>query len=64
MPEAVHVGSGKVRELYALDDDRLRQLRAGIRLVPPGRLAEVADELLVERGLGAAGPVTGPRPVP
>jgi phosphoribosylaminoimidazole-succinocarboxamide synthase len=23
MPEAVHVGSGKVRELYALDDDRL-----------------------------------------
>jgi phosphoribosylaminoimidazole-succinocarboxamide synthase len=24
MPEALHVGSGKVRELYALDDDRLR----------------------------------------
>jgi len=23
MPDAVHVGSGKVRELYALDDDRL-----------------------------------------
>jgi phosphoribosylaminoimidazole-succinocarboxamide synthase len=23
MPEALHVGSGKVRELYALDDDRL-----------------------------------------
>src|SRR6266550_7282807 len=23
MPEAAHVGSGKVRELYALDDDRL-----------------------------------------
>ncbi len=23
MPEAVHLGSGKVRELYALDDDRL-----------------------------------------
>ena len=23
MPEAVHVGSGKVRELFALDDDRL-----------------------------------------
>src|ERR687897_1428017 len=23
MPEAVHVGSGKVRELYALDDERL-----------------------------------------
>src|SRR5215468_12489494 len=23
MPEATHVGSGKVRELYALDDDRL-----------------------------------------
>jgi phosphoribosylaminoimidazole-succinocarboxamide synthase len=23
MPEAVHVGSGKVREIYALDDDRL-----------------------------------------
>ena len=23
MPEAIHVGSGKVRELYALDDDRL-----------------------------------------
>jgi phosphoribosylaminoimidazole-succinocarboxamide synthase len=23
MPEAVHVGSGKVRELYAIDDDRL-----------------------------------------
>jgi phosphoribosylaminoimidazole-succinocarboxamide synthase len=23
MPEAVHVGSGKVRELYAVDDDRL-----------------------------------------
>jgi phosphoribosylaminoimidazole-succinocarboxamide synthase len=23
MSEAVHVGSGKVRELYALDDDRL-----------------------------------------
>ena len=25
MPEAVHVGSGKVRELYALDDERLLQ---------------------------------------
>src|SRR5881396_1363215 len=24
MPEAVHIGSGKVRELYALDDERLR----------------------------------------
>ena len=23
MPEAAHVGSGKVRELYALDDERL-----------------------------------------
>ena len=23
MPDAVHVGSGKVRELYALDDERL-----------------------------------------
>ena len=23
MPETVHVGSGKVRELYALDDDKL-----------------------------------------
>ena len=23
MPEAVHVGSGKVRELYALDEERL-----------------------------------------
>src|ERR1700688_2819308 len=23
MPEAVHVGSGKIRELYALDDERL-----------------------------------------
>src|ERR1700758_3659502 len=23
MPDAVHVGSGKIRELYALDDDRL-----------------------------------------
>src|SRR5437588_6329653 len=23
MPEAVHVGTGKVRELYALDDERL-----------------------------------------
>src|SRR3954464_2602446 len=23
MPEALHVGSGKVRELYALDDERL-----------------------------------------
>ena len=23
MPETVHVGSGKVRELYALDDERL-----------------------------------------
>ena len=23
MPDAVHLGSGKVRELYALDDERL-----------------------------------------
>ena len=23
MPDATHIGSGKVREIYALDDDRL-----------------------------------------
>ena len=41
-----------------------RDLRAGIRLVPAGRLAVVADELLVEAVLRAAGLVRVARPEP
>ena len=43
-------------------DDVLGQLRPGRGLVPAERLAVVADELLVERRLGAAGLVLVGRP--
>ena len=43
-------------------DDVGGKLGAGVGLAPAERLAVVADELLVERGLGAAGLVAVGRP--
>jgi phosphoribosylaminoimidazole-succinocarboxamide synthase len=54
MPEAVHVGSGKIRELYALDDDRLLLLASDrISVFDVVLPTEIPDKGRVLTGLSA-----------
>src|SRR5213593_4677299 len=54
MPEAVHVGSGKVRELYALDDERLLLVASDrISVFDVVLPTEIADKGRVLTGLAA-----------
>jgi phosphoribosylaminoimidazole-succinocarboxamide synthase len=54
MPEAVHVGSGKIRELYVLDDDRLLLLASDrISVFDVVLPTEIPDKGRVLTGLSA-----------